>query len=55
MYREKEVLSSELLLCGDNKVWIIDIEKSNDTIVNILWKWENTEISDQLPEEYQNI
>ncbi|MCC8144876.1 MAG: DUF6528 family protein [Bacteroidales bacterium] len=50
---EKEVLINELMLCGDNKVWIIDMDNSNDTIVEVLWKWENTDVLDLLPESYQ--
>lgn len=49
----KEDFSHELLICGDNKVWIIDKEKSEGENVEVIWKWENTDVKDQIPEEYQ--
>ncbi len=43
----------ELLLCGDNKVWIIDKEKSGGEHVDILWQWANTDVQGQAPDVYQ--
>lgn len=50
---DQKNLSHELLACGDNKVLIIDKSKSNSSDVEVIWHWENTDVSDQLPEAYQ--
>lgn len=50
----KKDASNELLVCGDNKVLIIDKNKSDGSDVEVLWRWENTDLKDQIPEKYQN-
>lgn len=41
------------MLCGDNKVWIIDKEKSSEKNIEIIWQWESSDVANQIPEEYQ--
>lgn len=50
---QKKKFSNELLICGDNKVWIIDKDKSEGENVEVIWQWENSNVIDQAPEEYQ--
>lgn len=50
---EKQRASHEIMVCGDNKVWILDKDESNGADVKVLWKWENTDVADQIPEVYQ--
>lgn len=50
---DKPKASHELMICGDNKVWIIDKDASEGDNVVVLWKWENTELAGILPETYQ--
>ncbi len=50
---DKPKASHELMVCGDNKVWIIDKDASEGDNVVVLWQWENTELADVLPEAYQ--
>ncbi|MDR1202490.1 MAG: DUF6528 family protein [Tannerellaceae bacterium] len=51
---EKSNVLHELVICGDNKVWIIDKEKSEGSNVEVIWKWEISDVSGQIPDEYQN-
>lgn len=51
----KSKFSHELMICGDDKVWIIDKNKSEGTNIEILWQWEKKEALDQLPERYQRF
>ncbi|MDL2282619.1 DUF6528 family protein [Parabacteroides sp. OttesenSCG-928-G06] len=50
---DKPRASHELILCGDNKVWIIDKDASEGEDVKVLWQWENSELKGVLPEAYQ--
>lgn len=50
---EKSNLSHELMICGDDKVWIIDKDQSTGTDVKILWQWQSSDLASVLPEEYQ--
>lgn len=50
---EKSNLSHELMICGDDKVWIIDKDQSTGTDIKILWQWQSSDLASVLPEEYQ--
>ena len=45
--------SNELIICGDNKVWIIDKNESDGTHVRVVWQWQNDDLAYELPEKYQ--
>ncbi|MDD4591536.1 MAG: DUF6528 family protein [Parabacteroides sp.] len=51
--KENEIAINELMLCGNNKVWIIDKDKSLNQKTKIIWQWENTDVYDQTPARYQ--
>ena len=37
-----------IALCGDDRVMIVDMAKSNDTVVNVVWDWKTAELVGQL-------
>ena len=43
----------EIIVCGDDKLLIIDEQASNGKDVKIVWQWQVSEASSQLPEIYQ--
>jgi hypothetical protein len=43
----------ELIVCGDDKILIIDEQSSNGTDVKVVWSWNVAESASQLPEIYQ--
>jgi len=43
----------ELLVCGDDKILIIDEQASNGSDVNVVWSWQSSDATPQLPEAYQ--
>lgn len=46
-------LTKELIVCGDNQVIIFDVEKSQDTVPHVVWRWKASEAFD-LPTEYRS-
>jgi hypothetical protein len=42
-----------IVVCGGDKVYIIDEKTSNNTNVNIVWQWQVSEAQSQLPNEYR--
>lgn len=51
---EKKQASHEIMICGDDKVWILNKNESDGTDVKVLWKWEYADVADQIPPEYKN-
>ena len=45
--------AGELILCGDDKILIIDEQASNGSDVKIVWSWQASDAASQLPEAYQ--
>jgi len=45
--------SWELIVCGDDKIFIIDEQASNGDDVKVVWSWQASEADSQLPEIYQ--
>jgi len=45
--------SGEIVVCGDDKVLIIDKSQSDSTDVRVNWQWKVSDLTD-LPAEYQN-
>jgi hypothetical protein len=45
--------SNEIIVCGDDKVYIIDGRTSDGNNINIVWQWQVSESRSQLPEVYQ--
>ena len=43
----------ELIVCGDDKILIIDEDASSGTDVKIAWSWKVADTASQLPEAYQ--
>ena len=43
----------ELIVCGDDKILIIDEQASNGADVKVVWSWQASEAASQLPEIYQ--
>lgn len=48
------VPSGALIVCGEDKVLIIDPNKGNDTTA-IIWSWSVSEITGDLPQRYQKL
>ena len=46
-------LPCELIVCGDDKILIIDEQASNGTDVKVVWRWQASDAASQLPEVYQ--
>jgi len=44
----------ELVVCGDDKILIIDEQASNGADVKVVWSWKASEAASQLPENYQS-
>jgi hypothetical protein len=42
-----------IIVCGDDKVLIIDEKNSNGKNIKIVWQWQTSESRSQLPEVYQ--
>jgi hypothetical protein len=42
-----------IVVCGGDKVYIIDEKTSDNTNVNIIWQWQVSEVQSQLPKEYR--
>jgi hypothetical protein len=45
--------ADEMIICGDDKVYIIDEKNSDGTNLKIVWQWQVAESHSQLPEVYQ--
>lgn len=45
--------TGELVVCGDDKILIIDEQASNGADVRIVWSWKVADAATQLPEAYQ--
>ena len=45
----------ELIVCGDDKILIIDGEASNGADVKIVWSWKASDAASQLPAIYQKM
>jgi len=43
----------ELIVCGDDKILIIDEQNSKDSDIQTVWSWQVSEALSQLPEVYQ--
>ena len=43
----------EIIVCGDDKVLILDISKSEGKDIHTVWQWKVSEVTDELPIEYQ--
>jgi len=44
---------SELIICGDDKILIIDEHASNGKDVKVVWNWQASDVASQIPEIYQ--
>ncbi len=51
---QKEI-ANELAVCGDDKLLIIDTEKSTADSVHVVWRWKVADAASQLPERYQRL
>ncbi len=45
---------NELAVCGEDRLLVIDTEKSTADSVHVVWSWKVSEATSQLPEEYQS-
>lgn len=45
--------ADEMIVCGDDKVYIIDEKNSDGTNIKIVWQWQVAESRSQLPDVYQ--
>lgn len=43
----------EIIVCGDDKALIIDVDKSEGKNVHVVWDWKVSDIAQELPSEYQ--
>ena len=44
-------VKNELIVCGDDKVLIIDADRSNKDSVCVVWEWKASDSFSQIPEE----
>ncbi|MDR2704264.1 MAG: DUF6528 family protein [Planctomycetaceae bacterium] len=44
-----------IVVCGGDKVYIIDEKTSDNTNVNIVWQWQVSEAQSQLPNDYRKL
>jgi hypothetical protein len=49
----KQTPREGIVVCGGDKVYIIDEKTSDNTDVHIIWQWQVSEARPQLPEEYR--
>jgi hypothetical protein len=50
----KPVPPRELVICGDDKILIIDEQASNGPDVKVNWSWQSSDVAQQIPEIYQS-
>lgn len=46
---------SEVIVCGDDKVLIIDLDKSTKDHVSVIWSWKVAEALSLLPADYRKL
>ena len=42
--------ADQVALCGDERVMIVDMARSSDTALHVIWDWTTAELAGQLPE-----
>lgn len=45
--------TKEIIVCGDDKALIIDVEKSDEKNVCVVWSWNVSDVASEIPVEYQ--
>ena len=48
-YRTKK---NEIVVCGDDKVWIVNVDNSEGKNLDIVWKWNAQESN--IPDDFKN-
>lgn len=49
----KPKMPEEIIVCGDDKALILDIEQSEGEKVHVVWDWNVADVANTLPEAYQ--
>ena len=47
----KQSIKDEIVVCGDDKVLILDAERSTEDSVCVVWEWKAADVFSQIPEE----